>query len=98
MLRPFSMEMLMLLNPFTGCHVVRVHLIQVVLQEGGPLPAPKGGSGLTLRSELSEETHVLAKPEALLGRVSPVESRGVREASRTAPPRGCKPQVLWWRS
>lgn len=39
---PFSMEMLMLLNPFTPCHVVGVHLIQVVLQEGGPLPAPKG--------------------------------------------------------
>ena len=68
----------------------------MLLQEGGPLPGPKGGSGLTLRSELSEETHALVKPEALLGRVTPVESRGVREPGRTALPRGSRPQVLWW--
>ena len=34
-------------------------------------PGPKGGSCLTLGSELSEETHVQAKPETLLGRGTP---------------------------
>ena len=38
----------------------------VVLQEGGPLPGPE--TGLTLRNELSEETHVLTKQEILLGK------------------------------
>jgi len=36
-----------------------------VLQEGGLFPGPC----LTLGNELSEETHVLAKQETLLGRV-----------------------------
>ena len=45
------------------------------------------GSCLTLGNELSEETHVLMKPEALLGRGTQVESSRLREP-RTALPRG----------
>ena len=41
---------------------------------------------------------MLAKLEALLGRVTPVESSGVREPGRAALPRGSKSQVLWWQS
>ena len=47
-----------------------------VLQEGGPLPWLRMGSCLTLGSELSEETHVLTKQEALLGRGSQLRNPG----------------------
>ena len=42
-------------------------------------------SCLTLRNELSEETHVLTKQEVLLGKGAQAESR--REPRRTALPR-----------
>ena len=45
-----------------------------LLQEGGPLPGPRVGSYLTLRNELSKETHVLTKQETLVGRGTWVES------------------------
>ena len=53
------------------------------------------GSCLTLRNELSEETHVLTKQEILLGKGACVESSRVRESRRTALPRGSQSQVLW---
>ena len=40
----------------------------LLLQEGGPFQGPELGSCLTLRNELSEETHVLTKQEILLGK------------------------------
>ena len=46
------------------------------------------GSCLTLRNELSEETHALAKQETLLRRGAQVESRRVEEPRRTALPCG----------
>ena len=54
------------------------------------------GSCLTLRSELSEETHVLTEQDTLLGRDALVMSKRVREP-RTALPRGSQSQswVLW---
>ena len=36
-----------------------------LLQEADPFQGPKPGSSLTLRNELSEETHVLTKQEIL---------------------------------
>ena len=42
------------------------------------------GSCLTLRNELSEETHALTKQETLLGRGACAESSGVRKPRRTA--------------
>ena len=39
-----------------------------LLQEGGSLQGPKLGSCLTLRNELSEDTHMLTKQEILLGK------------------------------
>ena len=45
-------------------------------------------SCLTLRNELSEETHAQTKQEPLLGRGVKVENRGLREPRRTALPRG----------
>ena len=44
------------------------------------------GSCVTLRNELSEETHKLAKQEILLGKGTQVESSRVREPRRTALP------------
>ena len=55
----------------------------------------KLGSCLTLRNELSEETHVLTKQEILLGKGSRVESRRVRELRKTALPCGLQSWVLW---
>ena len=48
-----------------------------------PFQDPKLGFCLTLRNELSEETHVLTKQEILLGRGTWVESRRVRGPRRT---------------
>ena len=56
---------------------------------------PKLGSCLTLRNELSEETHVLAKQEILLGKGPRVERGRVREPRRTALPCGSQSRVLW---
>ena len=50
------------------------------------------GSCLTLRNELSEETH---KQEILLGRGAQAESSRVRESRRTALPHGMQSRVLW---
>ena len=41
-------------------------------------------SCLTLRNELSEETHVLTKQETLLARGAQAESSRIREPRRTA--------------
>ena len=57
-----------------------------MLQEEGLLPGPKLGSCLTLRNELSEETHVLTKQESLLGKGTRLESSRVREPRRSALP------------
>ena len=50
-----------------------------LLQEGEPFQGPKLGSSLTLRNELSQETHVLKKQEILLEKGTQVESSRVRE-------------------
>ena len=59
-----------------------------------PFQGPKLGSCLTLRNELSEETHVLTKQEILLGKGTQVESRRVRESRRTALPCGCSKSLF----
>ena len=69
----------------------KVHM----LQKGGPLQGPRVGSCLTLRNELSEETHALTKQEILLGRGAQVESSRVREPRRTALLHGSKFWILW---
>ena len=48
-------------------------------RKGDPFQGPKGGSGLTLRNELSEETNMLTKQKTLLGRSAQAESRRVRK-------------------
>ena len=53
-----------------------------LLQEGGPLQRLKLSSCLTLRNELSKETHVLTKQEILLGKGTRVDSSRVREPRR----------------
>ena len=59
-----------------------------------PFQGPKVDVCLTLRSELSEETHVLTKQETLLGRGARVESSRIREPRRTALPCGSQPWVF----
>ena len=53
-----------------------------LLQEGDSFQGLKVGSCLTLRNELSEETHVLRKQETLLGRGVRAESNRVMEPRR----------------
>ena len=55
----------------------------------------KGWSCLSLRNELSEESHVLTTQETLLGRGAWAESSRVREPRRTAPSHGLQSWVLW---
>ena len=71
------------------------HQSRHLLQEGSPFQGPKLGSCLTLRNELSEETHVLTKQEILLGKGTRVESSRVREPRRTVLLRGSQSRVLW---
>ena len=71
----------------------------VLLQEGegrkgDHFQGTKLGSCLTLRNELSEETHELTKQEILLGNATWVERSRVREPGRTALPHGLQSQVL----
>ena len=60
-----------------------------------PVQGPKLGSCLTLRNELSKETHMLTKQEILLGKGPRVEGNRVREPRRTALSHGLQSQVLW---
>ena len=61
---------------------------------GTPFQGPKLDSHLTLRNELSKETHVLTKQEILLEKDIQVNSR-VREPGRTTLPLGSQSRVLW---
>ena len=67
----------------------------IVAGRADTFQGPKLGSCLTLRTELSEETHVLTKQEILLGKGTRVESSRVREPRRTALLRGSQSRVLW---
>ena len=64
-------------------------------RKGDPFQGLKLGSCLTLGNELSEETHVLAKQEILLGKGTQVGSSRVKEPRRTALPRGLQSGFLW---
>ena len=69
--------------------------VAICCRKGDPFQGPKLGFCLTLRNELSEETHVLIKQEILLGKGTRVESSRVREPRRTALPHGLQSWVLW---
>ena len=58
--------------------------VAICCMKRDPFQVLKPGSCLTLRNELSEETHVLTKQEILFGKGSRVESSRVREPRRTA--------------
>ena len=73
----------------------RVKLLEICCRKGDPFQGPKLGSCLTLRNELSEETHVLTKQEILLGKGTWVKSSREREPRKTALPRGSQSRVLW---
>ena len=78
------------------CPMLQIFLVrQNYCRKEDPFQGPKLGSCLTLRNELSEETHVLTKPEILLGKGTRVESSRVRGPRRITLPRGSKSQVLW---
>lgn len=64
-------------------------------RKGDPFQGPRVGSSLTLGSELSKETHMLTKQEALLCRGTQAESSRVREPRGTAVPCDLQPWVLW---
>ena len=66
-----------------------------VAGKGDLFQGPKLGFCLTLRNELSEETHVLTKQEILLGKGTWVKSSMVREPRRTALLCGSQSRVLW---
>ena len=64
-------------------------------RKGDPFQSPRVGSCLTLRNEMSEETHVLTKQVTLLARSTQAEIRRVREPRRTALPCGLESWDLW---
>ena len=74
--------------------VSRVGHMTLSFRKGDPFK-DRVGSYLTLRNELSEETHVLTKQETLLERDAWAESSSVKESRRTALPHGSQSPVLW---
>ena len=60
-----------------------------------PFQSLRVSSCLTLRNELSEETHVLTKQVTFLARSTEAEIRRVREPRRTALPCGLQSWDLW---
>ena len=67
---------------WSGCQSQRRRVparVAICYRKADPFQGLKLGSCLTLRSELSEETHVLTKQEILLGKGTPVESSRVRK-------------------
>ena len=69
--------------------------VAIYCRKGHPFQGLKVGSCLTLRNELSEETHLLTKQEILLGKGTHVDSSRVREPRRIALPHGLQSRVLW---
>ena len=69
--------------------------VTICCRKGDPFQGLKLDSCLTLRNELSKETHVLRRQEILLEKGTWVESSRVREPRRTALPRGSQSWVLW---
>ena len=76
-------------DPFQGLK------LGFLLRKRDPFQGLKLGSWLTLRNELSEETHLLTKQEILLGKGALADSSRAREPRRTALPRGSQSWVLW---
>ena len=66
------------------------------LLEGRPLLGPEHGLSLTLRNELSKETHMLKKQESLLESGTEVDSMRKREPRRIALPCDSQSQGLEW--
>ena len=69
--------------------------IASVAGKGDLFQGPKGSRCLTLRNELSEESHVPTKQETLLERGTWVERSRVRGPRGTTLPHGLKSRVLW---
>ena len=69
--------------------------VSAYCRKGDPFQGPKVGPCLTLRNELSKETHVLTKQEILLGRGTQWRAEG-KEPRRTGLPHGSQSRVLWW--
>ena len=72
---------------WSGCQSRRRRVparVAIRCRKVDPFQGPKLGSCLTLRNELSKETHVLTKQEILLGKGTRVESSRVRKPRRTA--------------
>ena len=68
--------------------------VRVVGRGRPPYRAPRAGSCLTLRKELSKETRA-DKARDFIGKGTRVESSRVREPRKTALPRGLQSRVLW---
>ena len=68
--------------------------VSICCRKEDPFQGLKLGFCLTLRNELSEETHALTKKEILLGKGTQVETSRVRELKRTVLLRGSQSQVL----
>ena len=79
-----------------GTDAFRIAMLSwcICCRKGDPFQGPKLGSCLTLRNELSEETHA-DKARDFIGKGTRVESRRVREPRRTALLRGSRSRVLW---
>ena len=59
--------------------IVSLFIFAILLQKMGPFQGLGVGSCLTLRNELSKETHKLTKQKTLLGKVTCMESSRLRE-------------------
>ena len=67
----------------------------VCCRKGDPFQDPRMGSCVTLRNDLSKETHLLTKQKTLLGSGPWEEISRVKEPRRTVLPSGSQSPVRW---
>ena len=69
--------------------------VNVMLQEGGPLPGPETELLSNTQKRIVQGDTCADKARDFIGKGTRVESSRVRECRRTALPRGSQSLVLW---
>ena len=70
-----------------------INFLHICYRKGDPFQDMKGGTCLTLSSELSEEMHGLTKQETVLGKGTQVKSSRVRDPGEPLCHVTCSPRL-----
>ena len=70
-----------------------INFLHICYRKGDPLQDLKGGTSVTLSSELSEEMHGLTKQETVLGKSTQVKSSRLRDPGEPLCHVACSPRL-----